>query len=204
MNALTVVPTGVANLASVEAAFARLGVTLQVANDGDDVHAAAAVLLPGVGHFGAAAKTLAERGLGDALRARLASGRATLGICLGMQLCCVGSDEAPGVPGLGVVAGQVTRFPAGLRVPQMGWNHVVAPPAAEPLASGHAYFANSYRLAQAPAGWQVATAEHGGAFVAALARDAVLLCQFHPELSGAYGAQLLARWLTCAGLEVLC
>ncbi len=183
MNALTVVPTGVANLASVEAAFARLGVTLQVANDGDDVHAAAAVLLPGVGPFGAAA---------------------TRGSCLGMQLCCTGSDEAPGVPGLGVVGGQVTRFPAGLRVPQMGWNQVVAPPGAAPLATGHAYFANSYRLAQAPAGWQVATAEHGGAFVAALARDAVLLCQFHPELSGAYGAQLLARWLTCAGLEVLC
>lgn len=204
MNELVVVPTGVANLASVAAAFARLGVALRTAQRADDVAHAAAVLLPGVGNFGAAAAALATGDLAAALRDRLVAGRATLGICLGMQLCCEGSDEAPGVPGLGVVPGRATRFPAGLRVPQMGWNHVQVPGDAELLASGHAYFANSYRLTQAPPGWQVATAQHGGPLVAALARGDVLLCQFHPELSGAYGAHLLARWLVRAGLEVAC
>jgi imidazoleglycerol phosphate synthase glutamine amidotransferase subunit HisH len=81
------------------------------------------------------------------------------------------------------------------RVPQLGWNGVKPTPGARLLREGHAYFANSYRLTEIPAGWEGATSDHGGPFVAALERGNTLACQFHPELSGAFGRDLLARWL---------
>ncbi len=195
MTELYYVPTGIANLASLRAAFARLGCTLQPVTDAASVRNAARLLLPGVGQFGAASQALDRSGYRPALRERLDRGAPTLGICLGMQLCCLGSDEAPDAPGLGAVAGTVERFAPGERCPQMGWNELQAPPSARFLQSGHAYFANSYRLAVAPTGWLAASASHGGPFIAALERGAVLLCQFHPELSGAYGRELLTRWL---------
>ncbi len=204
MTAITLVPTGVANLASVRAAFTRLGSTLVEARSPADITASAAVLLPGVGHFGAARRALDARGFAAPLARRLLADRPTLAICLGMQLCCEGSDEDPDVPGLAVVPGRVTRFPAAERCPQMGWNPINATADAHLLASGHAWFANSYRLATPPAGWTVALAEHGGPFVAALERGPVLLCQFHPELSGAFGQALLQRWLDRAAAEVPC
>ncbi len=204
MNALTLVPTGVANLASVRAAFVRLGCDLVAATRPADVADAAAVVLPGVGHFGAARAALDRAGLATALQQRLAAGLPTLGICLGMQLCCEGSDEAPGVPGLGLVPGCATRFPDRVRCPQMGWNRVDVAADAALLRPGHAWFANSFRLAEAPAGWTAATADHGGPFVAALERGSVLLCQFHPELSGGFGAALLERWLARARQGVPC
>lgn len=194
-----VVPTGVANSASVLAALRRLGAEPAVAVDGDAVRTAPHVVLPGVGAFAAAAAALAERGLGAALRERVAAGRSTLAICLGLQLLCSASEESPGVAGLGLVPDVVRRFPAHVRVPQLGWNDV-APVDGAALPAGTAYFANSYRLERVPAGWQGACSDHGGPFVAALARGGVLACQFHPELSGAYGERLLRRWL--AGAEV--
>ena len=107
--------------------------------------------------------------------------------------------ESPGVGGLGCLDARVAHFPAGVRAPQFGWNAVVAGRDCALLRDGYAYFANSYRLPAAPAGWATATADHGGAFVAAMERGSVLACQFHPELSGSYGAQLLARWLQGRG-----
>ena len=88
----------------------------------------------------------------------------------------------------------LARYPHGVRVPQFGWNKVEAGDESLLLESGYAYFANSYRALEAP-GWRVATAEHGGTFVAAVERGNVIGCQFHPELSGAYGAALLSRFL---------
>lgn len=204
MIEVTVVETGVANVASVRAAFARLGCALTPARNPDDVVRATAVLLPGVGHFGPARAALVERGFVGPLQQRLRAGRATLGICLGMQLCCEGSDEAHDVPGLGVVPGRATRFAADVRCPHMGWNAIACDAQARLLAGGHAYFANSYRLTVPPAGWRVALATHGAPFVAGLERDAVLLCQFHPELSGSFGEALLRRWLCRAAEEHPC
>ena len=197
MKALPCVATGVANVASVRAAFRRLGRELAPASAGD-VADAPALVVPGVGHFGAAMRRLRAHGLVDPLRARLAAGRPTLGICLGMQLCCEGSEEAPGEPGLAAVAGTVTRFAPGVRCPQMGWNRVEAPADARFVEAGHAYFAHSFALARPPAGFCAATATHDAPFVAALERGSLLLCQFHPELSGAWGEALLARWLAGA------
>ncbi|MFN3240343.1 MAG: imidazole glycerol phosphate synthase subunit HisH [Planctomycetota bacterium] len=195
MSTVPYIATGVANDASVRAAFRRLGREL-VAASAADVVDADLLVVPGVGHFAAAAERLREGCLREPLRARLAAGRPTLGICLGMQLCCDGSDEAPDVPGLGALAGRLQRFPKGMRCPQMGWNTVRAGAGNGSVRTGQAYFANSYALpAEERAGWRQATCTHGIPFVAAAERGPVLLCQFHPELSGAWGHDLLQRWL---------
>jgi imidazoleglycerol phosphate synthase glutamine amidotransferase subunit HisH len=86
----------------------------------------------------------------------------------------------------------VGAFGPGVLRPQLGWNLVRG---GDLVADGYAYFANSYRLTDVPDGWRAATCDHGGVFVAALERGPQLACQFHPELSGAWGHALLARWL---------
>jgi imidazole glycerol phosphate synthase glutamine amidotransferase subunit len=198
---VVVVRTGTANIASIVAGLERAGAAPRVTEDAAEVAAAERLVLPGVGTFGAAMERVAAHGLGEPLRARLAAGRPTLCICVGLQLLAVASDESPGARGLAVVPGTVRRFAgAGLRVPQLGWNRVTADPGCRLLAGGHAYFANSYRLDEAPDGWLVARAEHGGPFVAGLERGAVLACQFHPELSGPFGLGVLRRWLSAGGL----
>ena len=158
------------------------------------IEGAAHVVLPGVGSFGAAMTGLREVGLDAALAARVKAGRATLAMCVGLQVLFEASDESPHATGLAALPGRVGRFPESVRVPQFGWNRVVPEPGCRFVEPGYAYFANSYRVLEAP-GCAIATAEHGGRFVAALERDSMLACQFHPELSGAYGHELIARWL---------
>lgn len=192
---LFLIETGLANTASVAAAFRRLGIGVQRGSDPTAVRDADFVVLPGVGSFAAGMAALESAGLVGALRERVQRGAPTLGICLGMQLLCDGSEEAPGVAGLGVVPGRLARFPDAVRVPQLGWNAVEAGRGTRLLVGGAAYYANSYRLAEAPEGWAVAWSAHGGRFVAALERGRVLGCQLHPELSGAWGLDLLQRWL---------
>lgn len=194
MREVVCVRTGTANLASVAAAFERLGVGVRFTESRDEVRETARVVLPGVGAFGAGMARLRTLGLVDAIRERVEGGRAFLGVCLGLQLLCGASEESVGVEGLGVIPGTVTRFPPAVRVPQLGWNRIEADPACVVLRSGTAYFANSYRLRAVPAGWAGAVGEHGGSFVGGLERGAVVLCQFHPELSGAFGASVLSRW----------
>jgi glutamine amidotransferase len=191
---VVVLPTGTANLASVLAAFSRLGARTRIAEDAAMVADAERVVLPGVGTFGAALAGLRQAGLADAVAARVRSGAATLAMCVGLQVLFEASDESPDAKGLGALPGRVGRFPETVRVPQFGWNRIEPQPGCRFLVPGYAYFANSYRVQDAP-GCKIATAEHGGRFVAALERDHVLACQFHPELSGAYGHALIARWL---------
>jgi len=199
MPEIAVVETGVANVASIVNAFGRLGVHVTLTRDPAVVRRAARVVLPGVGAFGAAAAELRARGLDDALRERITDGSPLLAVCLGMQLLCDGSEEAPGVPGLGIVPGICRRLPANVRVPHLGWNRVVAGPGARLVDTAEAAFANSYALRDAPSGWTASWATHGEPFVAALERGDTLACQFHPELSGSYGEAVLARWLGRAG-----
>lgn len=198
---IVIIRTGSANLASVSAAFERLGAALRITDDAFVVARAPLVVLPGVGSFGAAVEHLHALGLDASLRDRIAHTRPLLAICLGMQLLCEGSNESPGVEGLGIVPGRATRFDSSVCVPQTGWNSVSPTPAASLLRSGWMYFANSYRLAGVPDGWEGALTEHGGDFASALERGAILACQFHPELSGAAGLNLIARWLSFAAAK---
>jgi imidazole glycerol phosphate synthase glutamine amidotransferase subunit len=194
-----IVPTGTANLASVLAAFRRLGVDLAPARAAEDVDTADRVVLPGVGTFGSAADRLEATGLTDALRRRVAAGMPILAVCVGMQFLASSSEESPGAAGLGAVEGPISRFDEGLIVPQLAWSQVMPDPASRLVEPGWAYFANSYRLTEAPDGWASSTATYGKPFVAALERDGVLACQFHPELSGPWGSDLLQRWLVATG-----
>lgn len=190
-----VVRTGTANLASVLAALKRAGADPELTHDASQLATASRVVLPGVGAFAAAIDTLRAHRLEDALRSRIEAGHPTLAICLGLQLFAEHSEESPGARGLGLIPGGATRFPSTVRVPQLGWNSVEPDPGSGFVTAGYAYFANSYRLLQAPSGWRAAWTDHGGRFVSAIERGAVLACQFHPELSGAWGAALIHRWL---------
>ena len=173
---------GAGNVRSVVAAFRRLGANAFVTSNATDVVGADLAVLPGVGSAATAMAGLRERGLDDALRDRVDEGRATLGICLGLQLALDESEEDGGVAGLGILPGRARRL-AGGRVPRIGWAAV------EP--SGEAfYFAHSY-AAETPA----ATASSEGV-VAIAEAGSFLGVQFHPEKSGAAGGRFLAGCLS--------
>ncbi len=195
MTDVWIVTTGTANTASVLAGLRRVGANPRLGCDASAVRDAERLVLPGVGAFGAAVSQLDEQGLLEPLRERMLAGRPTLAVCLGLQLLAARSEETPGVKGLGVFDAAVTRFGTSVCAPQMGWNAVSPDARCRMLTGGYAYFANTFRLTSAPAGWSAAWADHGGPFVAGLERAGVLACQFHPELSGAWGQSLLARWL---------
>jgi imidazole glycerol phosphate synthase glutamine amidotransferase subunit len=199
VSGLALVPTGTANLASVVAAFRRLGIDPVIAGDGSVVETAGRTVVPGVGSFGAAMAEVDRLGIRHALRQRLEDGRPTLAICVGMQLLAGESEESAGTEGIEHVPYRVTRFPGTVRVPQLGWNRVSAGPGCRFVRDGWGYFANSYRIEDSPEGWSFAVADHGGRFVAALERGDVLACQFHPELSGRWGSGILESWLKATG-----
>jgi imidazole glycerol phosphate synthase glutamine amidotransferase subunit len=157
------------------------------------------VVLPGVGTFGAAVARLEEIGVVEALRNRVSEGLPTLAVCVGMQLLAGSSDESPGSRGLGLVDSAITRFDDDLIVPQLAWSQVMPEPDSRFVEPGWAYFANSYRLPEPPRGWVGSSAIYGKSFVAAMERGDVLACQFHPELSGVWGASLLQRWIKATG-----
>jgi len=196
---VTIVPTGAANTASVMVAFERLGVTTRPADTPDDVEGAERLVLPGVGAFAAAMNRIDNGTLREPLVRRVTDGRPTLAICLGLQLLAEASEESPGAAGLGVVPDTVTRFSAHLTVPQLGWNRVDPDSDSRFVEPGWAYFANSYKLDSVPDGWVGAWTGYGSPFVSTIERDAVLACQFHPELSGPWGSGILERWLDGTG-----
>jgi len=196
VSELVIVDSRVANLASIAGAFRRLNATIAVTADPDVVRTAARLVVPGVGAFGAGMTALRARGLDTIIRDLAARGTPLLGVCLGMQMLCEASEETLGVAGLGIIAGTCRRLPSNVRIPHLGWNSVTAEPGARCVTSGVAAFANSYALCERPDGWTPAWTTHGVPFIAALERGATIACQFHPELSGAYGAALLERWLT--------
>lgn len=199
---VVIVDTGRSNAASLAAALERAGANPTMTTDSAAVRAARYAVLPGVGSFGAVMDRLRAMGVVEALKARVERGLPTLGACLGMQLFFDSSDESPGASGIGAIPGAITAYGPGVRSPQFGWNRLSPPDSGAMLARAQgseppcAYFANSYKLDAAPAGWKTATAYYGAPFVAAIERGSVLLCQFHPELSGAWGQALLERWLS--------
>lgn len=205
---LAIAATGAANLASVEAMCARAGVRPLITDDPDAFYRAPKALLPGVGAFGAAMTRLRASGLDKALAARVAEGLPTMGICLGMQMFFDSSEETSGVAGIGALPGAVGRFGPALPLPQLGWNRVVPAAGDRFLRPGWAYFANSYRVPKAPAGYAEARCDYGESFAAAIEGrfdpetgiPAILLCQFHPELSGSWGLDVFERWMGLPGI----
>lgn len=189
-----IVDTGVANIASLQAAFHRLKYQTTLVDDATCIEQAEKLVLPGVGSFGVAMQKLNDKQLVTPIRDRIEAGKQTLAVCLGLQLLCKSSEESPGIEGIGVLPVTVKRFSDNVQVPQLGWNEVQFD--SDLVNAGDAYFANSYRIEEPPAGWTVARTNYDGQFISAVARKNVLACQFHPELSGRWGAALLQRWLS--------
>jgi glutamine amidotransferase len=189
---------GAGNLHSLGKALERAGATVRVTPDWDEALGQDALVLPGVGAFGAAAAALpADRA---SLRRALAEGLPCLGICLGMQLLFQDSEESAG-SGIGLLPGRVVRLRASV-VPQMGWNDVET--SDDPIFRGAsplvAYYANSFVCEPADAGDAIAWSEYGGVrFAAAVRRAHTWGVQFHPEKSSARGRALLERWVALAG-----
>jgi glutamine amidotransferase len=195
-----VVDYGAGNLRSVTNALEHLGVPFEICATADRIDRVERVVLPGVGHFGAAARTLAASGMHAALRRAAGARRPLLGICLGMQLLLDGSAEAPGAPGLGLLGGRSVRLET-RTVPHMGWNGVRwggSTPIAAAAEDGHYYFAHSYAAEPADPRDVVAFTEiEGRAIPSAIGRERFLGVQFHPEKSGELGLALLEAFCRC-------
>ena len=203
---IAVADYGASNTRSVLRAFRAAGANAELTTDPAVVRGADRVVLPGVGNFATAARRLAETGLGEAIREAARAGRPVLGICLGLQLFLAESEEAPGVPGLGLVAGRAVRFRTELPVPHVGWARVALTGAGRAHAAlarafhGDAsffYHVHSYHPADVAPETDLAEADYGGAFPTVVGRANVLGVQFHPEKSQAAGLALLrafAAW----------
>jgi glutamine amidotransferase len=202
---LAIVDYDAGNLRSVVRAVEHAGGAPVVCANPADLQRANAVILPGVGSAAQAMERLQQTGLADALREVARRGVPLLGVCLGLQLLLEQSEEGgpDGTRCLDLLPGVVRRFPAGQKVPHMGWN-TVAQCAAHPLWDGiddhsYFYFVHSY-YADAHASTAAGMTEYTVPFCAALARENVLATQFHPEKSGADGLRLYANFLRVAGL----
>ena len=186
---------GAGNLRSVTSAFRRAGGEPTITLDPRLVEDAPLAVIAGVGHVESASRGLAVSGLDDAIRARLAAGRPTLGICVGMQLLFGESEE--GGSGLGLLPGTVRRVQA-RTVPHMGWNTLAAlrPTALTADLDGEdVYFAHSYAVEADNPNDVAATTDHNGAIVAVVERGPLAGVQFHPERSAYAGARLLENAL---------
>jgi glutamine amidotransferase/cyclase len=198
---ITLLDYGAGNVRSVRNAIRSLGAAIRDVNSPDDIRRAEKLVFPGVGSFGSAMSRLRAEGYAEPLREYLLQGRPFLGICLGLQTLFERSEESPGEPGLGVIPGEVKRFPGnGLSVPQIGWNGICLHRSSS-LFAGYGdeklYFVHSYHAVPAPeaAEWILTTTTYGDDFVSGVQRGAVAAFQFHPEKSGAAGLAILRNFL---------
>ncbi len=201
---IAVVDYGIGNLRSAEKALQHLGADARLTPDSADIASADAVVLPGVGNFGACMRALRASGLESVTVNAATDGRPFLGICVGMQMLFDGSDESPEAEGLGVVPGRITRLPGTVRLPQMGWNTLEARPGARLLAGlpdpAWCYFVHTF--APEPSDERVVAAwcEYGRRFAAAVEVGPLWATQFHPEKSGEVGMAMLANFVKAAAV----
>ena len=196
---IMIVDYGVGNLFSLRSSFGSLGEQARVSGDPEEILNAEKIILPGVGAFGDAAEKLRSIGMDQALLAAARKGTPLLGICLGMQLLFDRSFEYGEHAGLGLIPGNVRPIadviPSGLKIPHIGWNalrfHGPACPLFRDVREGECvYFVHSFYATDCEP-FVTATAEYGADLTAAVRRDNVFGCQFHPEKSGGVGLRIL-------------
>lgn len=198
---IALIDYGAGNLHSVHNALRKAGADdVTITADADVVARADRIVLPGVGAFRACRDALvAIPGMVDAMTEAVnGRGAPFLGVCVGMQLLADAGEEFGRHEGLGWIPGTVRRIEpadAAVKVPHMGWNDVVLNGAPPLLEAGEAYFLHSYHYEAADPAHIAATTDHGGPLVAAVARDTIIGCQFHPEKSQRYGLSFLSRFL---------
>ena len=194
---VTIIDYGSGNLRSVQKALERVGVEARITDDPNIVAESSHLVLPGVGAFGDAIRAIRGRGLVEPILAHIRADRPFLGICMGLQLLFESGSEGGHHEGLGVLAGEVTRFelPPGMKIPHMGWNQVSWRTAGTSKPTGndgdHFYFVHSYVARPRDETVIAATSDYGGPFCAAVARGRLFATQFHPEKSQSAGMELL-------------
>jgi glutamine amidotransferase len=197
----SIIDYGAGNLPSVERALRGVGAETECVTRPEQIAAASALVLPGVGHFSAFVTGLRERNLTAALRDAIARGVPILGICLGLQAMFACSAEAPGEPGLDLIHESVQALPTNVKSPHIGWNQLRRLRAGillrEIPEDAYFYFAHSY--AAAGAGPHTAAAcDHGFSFAAVVEQNNLMAVQFHPEKSGDVGSRVLSNFLEWA------
>ncbi len=200
---IALIDYGSGNLKSAGKALEAAGAEVRLVTAPAGLEKATAVVLPGVGAFGDAARQLEATGLMSALRDWLNNERPFLGICIGYQLLFETSEESPGARGIGFLHGKVVRFSSntGLKVPHMGWNSLALRPS--PLWDGlptnpYVYFVHSYFPQPCDENVVIATAEYGQTIPAAIGRGNLFATQFHPEKSQETGLCILKNWVAHA------
>ncbi len=193
---IAILDYGAGNLRSVENTLAEIGADYTLVRDAEALRQATKILLPGVGHFGQMMRALDQMQVRAALTEKIRAGVPFLGICLGLQALFEASEEAPELPGLGIYTGTVRRFPAGVRVPHMGWNtletrapsRLLAGLGAEP----YVYFAHSYYVPETSV--MAARATYAAPYMAVLESGSTFGVQFHPEKSGPVGLKIMRNF----------
>ncbi len=190
------------NIKSVEKALQALGEEAVITRDRELLLCADRVILPGVGAFGDAMGKLNAYGLVEIIHEVIKRGTPFLGICLGLQLLFERSEESNGVPGLGVLKGEVLRIPdeEGLKIPHIGWNSLKFPQRGrlfEGIAEdSYVYFVHSYYLKAVEKDVVKATTEYGVLIHASVEKDNIFACQFHPEKSSDVGLKILRNFIS--------
>lgn len=195
---IAVIDYGMGNLHSVSKAVERLGFSVKVTSEEQEMMDCSAAILPGVGAFGDAMANLKETKLDQAVVKYAESGKPLLGICLGMQLLLTESEEYGNHDGLHLIPGKVVRFRGDYKVPHMGWNRLKflqQSPIFSGLDEGHVYFVHSYHALLDQKEHLLASTDYYQDVTAVIGKGNVYGMQFHPEKSGALGMQLLHNFL---------
>jgi len=199
---VAVVDYDAGNTLSVTRALEKVGARVDLTSDPESVLAADAVVLPGVGAFGECMRKLRERGMDEACLETYHSGKPFWGVCVALQVFFEGSEETPGVKGLGILPGRVVRFDVGdLKVPHMGWNDldlVRSHPVLDGLGGEAFYFVHSYYPEPEEPRDLLGVSDYGGPFCAAAGRENLAAVQFHPEKSSLAGLKLYENFLLWA------
>jgi len=188
---VTLIDSPVANVANIARALRAVGADLRVSRDPSVVAKARKLVLPGVGSFVAAMSWLVDNRIDTAIAQAVQQGASLLGICVGHQLLFDLSHEMGTTRGLGLIRGEIVKYDGVLPVPQIGWNRVTS--TGPIVGDGVYYFVNSYAATSTP--HEIARADYGGSFTAAVQNGRVFGVQFHPEKSSGAGLEVLRNFI---------
>ena len=199
---IAIVDYGAGNLRSVVNAIARLGYQSKITSSPDEVLAARAVILPGVGAAAETMENLKALGLVEPIRRLITEGRPFLGVCIGLQVLFSGTEEGGGHECLGIIPGRVRKLPQGLKIPHMGWNQVKQKVSHKVFDGvpdcANFYFVHSYYVEPEDKALVAGETSYGIPICSVIARGNLVATQFHPEKSGEFGLKIYDNFIKLA------